>query len=266
MTRATTVSIWISTLLAVATIGRGMPNPPLQPGEQLRYRVSWAVVIGAGEINVRAEADPTNPDQSKITTTTSTRGLARLALPFDATAESIFNVKTGKLQSLHERSHTRNKYSEHMVTFDYPGHQALYANVGDTKTRAIAMPDGSPTDLITALLVTRTWDLKPGDARDALVLFNDEFYELTIHALRYEDVTTGMGSFKTLVLEPRMEKTPPKGMFKKGSTVQVWIAQDAPHLPIKFEVEFNIGTGTATLDHYEAPQPVKSADAKSSGS
>ena len=50
-----------------------------------------------------------------------------------------------------------------------------------------------------------------------------------------------------------MEKTPPKGMFKRGSTVRVWIAQDAHRLPVKFEVEFKIGTGTATLEAYEAP-------------
>ena len=29
-----------------------------------------------------------------------------------------------------------------------------------------------------------------------------------------------------------MEKTPPKGMFKKGSTVHVWIAQDDPIPPM----------------------------------
>ena len=39
-----------------------------------------------------------------------------------------------------------------------------------------------------------------------------------------ENVRTPLGKFKALVLEPRMEKTPPKGMFKKGSTVHVWIA------------------------------------------
>src|SRR6185369_17791540 len=92
-------------LFAIAVLGiaaplRAMPNPPLQSGEQLRYRVSWAVVMGAGEIKVRADANPSNPNESKITTTTSTRGLARLALPFDATAESIFNLKSGRLETL----------------------------------------------------------------------------------------------------------------------------------------------------------------------
>jgi hypothetical protein len=264
MSRTTRCCIFVGCLLISLVVGRANPSPPLQPGEQLRYRVSWAVVLGAGEIKVEAVANAGDANEAKIITVTSTRGLARLALPFDATAESIFNLKTGRLQSLHERSHTRSRYSEHVVTFDYSSQRALYANIGDTKPRALEMPDGSPTDLITSLLETRTWNLKPGESRDALVLFNDDFYQLTIHALRYEDVTTGLGTFHALVLEPRMEKTPPKGMFKKGSTVQVWIAQDERKLPIKFEVEFNIGTGTATLESYQPPSGNLSADAKDS--
>jgi hypothetical protein len=70
---------------------------------------------------------------------------------------------------------------------------------------------------------------------------------------RYEDVQTPIGKFRTIVLEPRMDKTPPKGMFRRGSSVRIWIAQDSHRLPVKFEVEFKIGTGTAVLDAYEAP-------------
>ena len=137
---------------------------------------------------------------------------------------------------------------------------------------ALDIPPGDPQDLIMALLQTRAWDLKVGEARDALVLFNDDFYQLTIHAARYEVVRTKHGDYNTIVLEPRMEKTEPKGMFKRGSTVRVWISQDAHRLPVKFEVEFNIGTGTATLDTYKPPvtetassAPTARVNAKNSG-
>ncbi len=229
------------------------PDPPLDPGEQLKYSVSWAIVPGAGEITVSAEPAAT-AGQLKITSETSTRGLARFLLPFDAAADSLYDVKSGRLLSLHERSQTRGKHAEHMVTFDYVDRQAIYAEMGATIPRYLSMPTaGGPSDLITALLETRNWNLKPGESRDALVLFNDDFYQLTIHAVRYEDVSTDLGDFHTLVLEPRMDKTAPKGMFRKGSTVRVWISQDQRRLPVKFEVEFNIGTGTATLESYVPP-------------
>jgi len=39
-------------------------------------------------------------------------------------------------------------------------------------------------------------------------------------------VFTSVGVFKALGLVPRMEKTQPIGMFRRGSTVKVWIETD----------------------------------------
>lgn len=245
--RGTLMAVFV---LAVCLLTRA-DSPPLKAGERLRYSVSWAIVPGAGEIVVQAAQ--TGPDQLTVTSTTATRRLARVLLPFDATSESIYDSSSGRLLRIHERSTTRGKYREHIATFDYESRQASYAKIGATLPRLIPMPAGSPNDLISALLETRTWSIRPGEKRDVLVIFDDDFYELTIHALHYENVTTPLGSFRTLVLEPRMEKTPPKGMFRRGSTVKVWIAQDERKLPVKFEVMFNIGTGTAVLESYTPP-------------
>jgi hypothetical protein len=232
---------------------------PLRDGEKLVYSVSWAVVPGAGEIKIEAHQSPAAADRLIVTSSTSTRRLARMLLPFDASAESVFDLATGQLLALHEMSQQRDKSAEHRVTFDYARRQALYVVPGNADvSRTVAIPPGDPVDLIMALLETRTWNLKEGQARDALVLFDDDFYELTIHAARYEDITTPLGTFRTIVLEPRMEKTAPKGMFKRGSSVRVWISMDDYRLPVKFEVEFKIGTGTATLEYYEGrpfPRP-----------
>jgi hypothetical protein len=168
--------------------------------------------------------------------------------------------------SLHEDSTTKGRRSEHTVTFDYDSRMATYTTKGSAeKPRQIPIPPGDPTDLMMGLLQTRSWDLKPGQKRDALVLFDDDFYELTIHMARYEDVETPVGKFRTIVLEPRMDKTPPKGMFRRGSSVRIWIAQDNHRLPVKFEVEFKIGTGTATLESYQPPAPAP-RNAQNSGS
>ena len=233
----------------------GHAGSPVRDGERLTYRVSWAIVPGAGEIKISA-AQAAGPDGPRlaVTTTTATRRLARMLLPFDAEAKSLFDLKTGRLMSLHETSTQRDKRSETHVTFDYATRQATYVGTkSESQPILLPIPDGDPTDLIMGLLQTRSWNLKLGDNRDALVLFGNDFYELTITHTRDEEVRTPLGKFSAMVLEPRMEKTAPKGMFKKGSTVRVWIAQDELHLPVKFEVEFKIGTGTATLVAYNAP-------------
>ncbi len=230
----------------------------LSDGEAFTYKVSWAIVMGAGEIQIVAKADSSGPiPQLRVITTTATRGLARLLMRFDAKAESLFDLRTGRLLALTESSQQNDKHAEHDVTFDYGKKRALYSVPGsDVPPRTLEMPPGDPMDLITSLIETRAWNLKVGEKRDALVVFDDVFYEITIHAARAEKVYTPLGTFNTLVLEPRMEKTAPKGMFKQGSKVRVWIEQDDErHLPVKFEVEFKIGTGVATLTGYEPPLP-----------
>jgi hypothetical protein len=252
--------ISVSLLLLIVLLFRASPlgaEPSLGVGEQLTYRVGWGLVFGAGEIKIAADQASTGPDhhlELQVTTTTRTRGLARMIYPFDAEADALFDVHTGRMLSSQEKSKSESKETHTSVTFDYAEGVAKYVNEIDAaKSATLPMPAGNPADLIMSLVQTRAWNLQPGDQRDALVIFDGEFYELTIHAVRFEEIYTSLGTFNTLVLEPKMEKTPPKGMFKRGSGVKVWISQDDRHLPVKFQVEFKFGSGVATLVHYQPP-------------
>jgi len=244
--------LWIPALLGAVVPAPAAPRLALGDNERLVYHVS-CVLPSVGEIEVTAHAatDPTGARLLRIDTTSRSRGLAHLILPFDVRAESLFDTRSGRLVWQGESSETRGKSVAHSVRFDYKKDVAEYT-VGNA-VRELPMPPGYPTDLITSLLQARTWNMRPGDTHDALVLFEDDFYQLTIHALGYETVTTPMGDFDTLVLEPRMEKTPPKGMFKRGSTVRVWISRDNAHLPVRFQVDFKFGAGIATLVEYRPP-------------
>jgi hypothetical protein len=243
-------------LLGVVPAWAALPVP-VSPGEEFAYRVSWGVFSRAGEIGITAhrETDDRQPC-TVVVTTTSTRGFLRGLYPFDARAESVFNNLTGRMLVHTEQSTAKQKPSNTTLTFDYRTGTADYRNeINPEKSESVKLPPGDPMDLITCLVQTRTWNMKPGDARDVLVMFEEEPYQLTFHALGYEDVETPLGTFKTLVIEPRMERTAPKGMFKRGSNVRVWISQDEKHLPVKFEVEFKFGVGVSTLIRYTPPPP-----------
>jgi len=243
--------------LLLLTIGRPLrATPALGDGESLTYRVGWGIFFGAGEINISAKAAPPADGHLRlaVTTTTATRGLARVLFLFDAQADAIFDVHNGRLISTTESSRSATKVTKDSIVFDYAKSSASYINeINPDRTTTLTMPAGEPMDLIMSLIQTRAWNLKPGETKDALVIFDDEFYELTIHAEKYEEVRTPLGTFNALVLVPRMDKTPPKGMFKRGTGVRVWISQDERRLPVKFQVEFKFGSGIATLVHYQPP-------------
>ncbi|MFI5357214.1 MAG: DUF3108 domain-containing protein [Opitutales bacterium] len=227
----------------------------LQDGEQMTFRVGWGLFIGAGEIRIAARTEELKGrPQLRVVTTTATGGLLRTFFPFDARSESIFDPRTGRIQMSTESSQAKYKQTSQSLVFDYTHRRASYINdVDPAKSAVLAVPPGEPMDLIMSLVQTRNWKLKPGEKQDALVIFDNDFYELTLHAERYETLITPLGTFQTLLLVPRMEKTPPKGMFKRGSNVRVWISQDARHLPVRFEVEFKFGVGVATLVDYTPP-------------
>jgi hypothetical protein len=231
-------------------------QPAMGAGEGLVFRVGWGVFMHAGEIKISAEAAPPTDgrEQLKVITTTSTRSVARAIYKFDAWAEGIYDVGTGRLLSITENAKSQKKETKTEVSFDYAKGAASYQNLmNGSPVVELKMPAGEPQDLIMSLVQTRHWNMKPGEKRDALVFFGDEFYELTLYAERYEDVRTPMGAFKTLLVVPRMEKTPPKGMFKRGGAVRVWISQDERRLPVRFQVDFKFGAGVATLTSYQPP-------------
>lgn len=241
-------------LLALAPLA-APGEPALKPGEGLSYRVGWGVFTHAGDIRITATSTlPTEKvPRLLVTTTTATRGFARALYIFEARAESLYDPANGRLLTTTETSTSGDRESKFSTTFDYANKTAVYANSKNTGPVTLTMPEGEPQDLIMSLVQTRRWNLKPGERQDALVIFGDDFYELTIYAERFEEVRTPLGTFNTLVLVPRMEKTPPKGMFKRGGAVRVWISQDERRLPVKFQVDFKFGAGVATLNGYQPP-------------
>lgn len=227
----------------------------LAPGETFKFRVGFAIFSHAGEItiNSKTETDDGQPCLL-VVTNTNTRGFVRSFYPFDARADSVYNLRTGRMLAHTERSIQGKKSTDTMLAFDYDKRTADFKNIyHPDRNQVVPLPAGDPMDLITSLVQARSWTLKPGESLDALVMFEEEPYELTFHAERYETIKTPLGTFNTLVIVPRMEKTAPKGMFKRGSTVRVWISQDERHLPVKFEVEFKFGAGVATLVKYDPP-------------
>jgi hypothetical protein len=234
-------------------------------GERLVYKVSWGF-IGAGQIEITAKAE-TGPDGKslmRITNTMASRGMVRGLYRFDNSAQVLIERETGRMLWVTEKGFDRNKPTESRTDFDYTAnvahHKDTYRPNRDTDIQLT--PGSDPMDLISALVQTRRWDIKPGDARDTVVHFGREIFPVTIHVEGIEEVDTPLGDFQALILCPRMEKEPPRGLFKRGGEIKAWIAQSGARLPVKMQLKLGFGSATLTLiEHTPPTKPAPTATA-----
>lgn len=251
------VSFLVFALLAVALPRAGAaPFTAFRDGETFTYRVGFAIFGRAGEITIAAhEETQSGLDVMRVTTDTRSRGFVRGLYAFDNKAEVVIEKGTGRMLHVRESGADPKRATDSEISLDYKTRTAHYVDRVRTERSAdIPIPDGDPMDLISALVQTRDWNLKPGQKRDLLVQFGRDFYPLTITAEEYEEVHTPLGIYQTLVLVPRMEKDP-KGLFKKGGEIKVWISQDLSNLPVKMQLKLNFGSATLLLSDYKAPNP-----------
>ncbi len=244
------------TLLLALTAAAALRAGPVSfaDGERFHFRVSWGLFSEAAEIDISAKSEQSaGLPQIRVTTTTATRGLIRKLYSFDGRAESVFDGHDGRMLAAVAQTSAKKKKTHAMAVFDYTAASVRYEDyLRPHRSTNIPLPDGEPMDLITSLIESRAWNLKVGDRRPTTVMFDDEFYDLTLVAEKLERVETPTGEYDALVIVPLMEKDP-KGMFKRGGTVRVWISQDEKRLPVKLEVSLKYGTGTAWLTGYRPP-------------
>jgi hypothetical protein len=249
------------TLLRLIPLGLALCAPALadgvtalRDGEAYTYRVSWGPFGGAGEIKVAAAKETADGvGRLRITTHTSTRGMVRLLFPFDGSGDSLFDLRDGRLLAAQATTQARKERTQASIVFDYAQAKASYTDyVKPKRSATLALPDGQLTDFITSLIQARSWNLVPGQSHEAVVLFDNEFYTLNITAERIETVETAHGKKSALLLVPRMIGTP-KGMFRKGGEVHVWISDDDARLPVRFEVRLPVGTAVALLTEHREP-------------
>lgn len=228
------------------------PFTAFRDGETFTYRVGFAIFSKAGEIVISAHDEKKDgADIMRVTTETRSRGFVRGVYAFDNKAEILIDKKSGRMLRVQESGSDPKRATDTETTFDYTKRIATHTDrVRTDRSVEIPIPEGDPLDLISALVQTRDWNLQPGEKRDVVVQFGRDFYPLTIKAEGYEQVRTPLGTFKTLMLVPSMEKDA-KGLFKKGGEIKVWISQDGSNLPVRMQLKLNYGTATLLLSEYK---------------
>ncbi len=245
-----------SLLLCLPALAGAAPFTAFRDGETFTYKVGFAFFGHAGDLVIAArDQQRDGAEVMSVTTDTSSRGIVRGFYAFDNKAEVVINKASGQMLLVKESGGTKDRPTDTETVFNFQTRIASHTDrIRPGRSAEIPIPEGEPVDLLSALVQTRDWHLKPGEKRDLLVQFGRDFYPLTIRAEGYEEVYTPLGTYRTLVLVPRMEQNP-QGVFKKGGEIKVWISQDASNLPVKMQLKLNFGTAVLMLTDYKSGAP-----------
>lgn len=232
------------------------PYSALNDGETFIYRVMWGPFSKAGEIKVEAKKELHEGKPAfRIRVTTSSKGVVRTLYRYEDVAEALIDEATGRLIVATEVAHNGEKVSDATTRFDYEKRKVTHTDLVRTgRNTVFDLPDGNPVDLISALIEAREWANAVGIKRDALIWAGRDVYPVTIYADTVETVWTPKGDVRALALIPRMESEAPRGLFKRGGEIKVWVAQDAERLPVKMQLKLKFGTASLyLLEHVGGP-------------
>lgn len=99
-------------------------------------------------------------------------------------------------------------------------------------------------DTLSSFFYFRTAALQVGtsgfiDIFDCKKLWNTE-----VQVLRKENITTPLGSFKTVVIKPLLKS---EGIFARTGEMLIWLTDDDRRIPVQMKSKVKIGSITATL-------------------
>jgi len=242
--------------LSMSSLLPAAPFTALQDGEKFRYRTSWGIFSQAGEVVIEAHrVQMDGRSVFRLTTQISSRGIIRGFYTFDDRGELLIDEATGRILQAKDEGRSGSKKLHSETVFDYERHVARHTDhARPDRNREFAIPEGDPIDLISALIQTREWKLELGQSRKALVYFGRDVYPIVITADGLETVRTPKGQVPTLRLIPRMEAEEPRGVFKRGGEIKVWVSASSPRLPVQMQLKLNLGTALLTLvEHTVTP-------------
>lgn len=245
-------------LLGLLALSPLAAQSALRPGEAFTFKVTWGLLGTVGEIRVHDDGEPADQTVA-VSVDTRSAGVAKALFPFEGTVTSYFDPANGRLLRATAETKSRRKNTSASVEFDYALAEARYTDHFRPKRNAtLPLPEQQPLELITGLIRARDLNLAPGDTRRVSILFDDEFYDLDLKAGDYEQVRTADGRVRALRITPEPVGQP-KGMFRKGGAIHVWLADDAERLPVRIEVALKVGTAVALLTEHELPTATRAS-------
>ena len=221
--------------------------PPFDCGETLVYSASWEG-IPAAEARISVAYPKVNPDhwtgQMTINTSKVVDPLYRMRDFF----RENFDRNSLQPDDIYIVQHEKSRLDEWRGSFDHDAHlfTAVKTNrAGRTWIRRFS--GGDPWGPFSGAMLALSQPLTIGQRYVYDLFSGGNRYVLAFTVVRRERITTALGTFDSLRIEPEVVWLS-EGSFRNDATsTTVWVTADRHHLPLRIESAVYIGSVRA--DH-----------------
>jgi len=204
-------------------------------GETLDYDLKWLKITGG---TARMTVSTLDADRIRITSVArSSPSFSRIFKVRDEIETIVAKDDFSTLSYIKKLDEDGDKHEE--VTQIENG---VAKRTKKTKTKQVPVPD-PVFDPISLIYHLRTLDLTVGKKHDFTVIADGKVYSVHANVIRRETLTTPAGTFKTVVVEPKMSAA---GKDRE-ERLWIWYSDDERKLPVRIRTEVNFGAVTATL-------------------
>jgi Protein of unknown function (DUF3108) len=225
----------------------GIRNTSFQNGEYIMFKVFYAVAgiyVGAGEASFNCNIERLN-------------------------GKPVYHiVGDGKTYPFYDGFFkVRDKYETYIDTASmqplkfirnvYEGGYTKYENVSFNQNAGTAITTGGVfkvpkcvQDVLSAIYYARNINFdnyKPGDKIPFSMFLDNENYSMYIRYLGKENIKTKYGKFRAIKFKPLLIKGT---IFEGGEKMNVWVSDDANHLPLRVESPISVGKVSVDMMAY----------------
>ncbi len=241
------------TLVSSTIPWRTVSNDAFRPGESLLYSIKWGVIKGGNStLEVREIQSLRGRSVYHIYSEAHSTGLVDTLFKTRDQNETWVDVQS--LTTLRYEKHIREgKFRmEEEIDLDQENHRFhnYKQRLDKGTTQYVEGPIPPHTlDVLGSLYYVRTLPLEVGQTYTIDVYDNKKIWPLVVNVIKREKIKVAAGKFTCLRVEPILREP---GIFvKKGKKLEVWMTDDAIHLPVLMRSEVVIGHVTAELVKYQ---------------
>ena len=217
---------------------------PFGPGERMSYTVSLGPMRDVGKGTLEVQSIDTVHGHPVYQLRMDLKGGIVFA-KVDDVYKSWLDTQELISRRFHKDIH-EVKY-EAKRTFEFFPAERLWRRTD--KDESGPMPTDEPLDDLSFLFYARTLPLETGKTYTLHRYWKADGNPVTLKVLRRETVTTALGTFNAIVIQPIIKT---KGLFGDGGKAEVYFTDDEQRIPIQITTHVKIiGSMTMKIQKYE---------------